>query len=415
MTNARIFFRHLPALALLLCATPRLPAQPPQPRCDWSAFDHNAADLRAARDAALKITETDLNTDVPPEAIKQIQQFKNSLSDALNNYFLCQPSQFPDAQALESDLYTRLAVAIPPPPDKRPEPPQNDSGPQAGLYLSDITLKVKIVPDQRKLIAVLTTFGIPYGEDAELDIFAPANSGKWQPVISFTSKPYNSIAGAFLGFDYKISPPDSKGDWFMVATHINPWPQSCWQNLYIDAVRPNQLGMLYQLFHEEQNGYICDDAAPYLRGVKADSFQLRFSIASIDESQLSSPSLMTYKVEGDEVTRIEPVALNPVNFVDEWTRRTWRDAQGWSVPTNLAQLSEDHAKLHNQASGDFVGFRACTAPLTSEVEFKADDGEGPSRFFLVKKNPDGYIMLKISDRPTPSCRTPNRITAIKDR
>jgi hypothetical protein len=374
--------------------------------------------MREARDAAMKISEDEGNTEVPPEAIKQIQQFKNSLNAALHSYFLCPPNLIPENQALERDLYARLAIPAPPPRDKQQTFNESDRGPWTGQYLNEVTIKAKVVLDARKLIAIVTTFGIPYGEDAELDVFAPDSRGRWRPVIDLTSKPYNSIAGAFQAFDYKISPPNSKGDWFAVATHINPWPSSCWQSLFIDAVRPDDLGMEYQLFHDQQNGYICDDVPPYLRNVTADGFQVRFSIASIDESQLSSISLMNYKVEGDEVTRVQPVALNPVNFVDEWVRRTWRDAQGWSSLTNLANLRDEHSKLHRQGVpnlGDFVAYRSCGTPPVSEVEFTENDGEGPNRYFLVKKTADNFTMLKVSDHTTASCKGPNRVATLQER
>ncbi len=148
-----------------------------------------------------------------------------------------------------------------------------------------------------------------------------------------------------------------------------------------------------------------------------DGFQVRFSIASIDESQLSSINLMNYKVEGDEVTRVQPVAVNPVNFVDEWIRKTWRDAQGWSSPGNLAKLHDEHTKLHTQASGsgDFVEYRSCTTPTTTEVRFTANDGDGPGHYFLVKRTLDGFNMLTVTDHPTASCKGPNKLTTLHDR
>jgi hypothetical protein len=173
--------------------------------------------------------------------------------------------------------------------------------------------------------------------------------------------------------------------------------------------------MEYQRFHEEQNGYVCDDVPPYLRSVSADGFQIRFSINSIDESQLSSVSLMNYKVIDDEVVRVQPVALNPVNFVDEWARRPWQDARDWSAPGNLSSLHNRHLKLHRQSATDFVAFRSCAIASTSEVEAAENAGDGPSHFFLVKKSADSFAMLRVSDHATESCRGPNRLSSIQDR
>lgn len=391
-------------------------AQPAEPKCDWPAFERSAANLRAARDAAMKISEDQGNTEVPPEAIKEIQAFKNALFDSLQVYFRCQPTALPDPKALESDLYSRFQIPVPQPPDPLAVANPDDNGPWMGLYLGDISISVLTVHDSRHLVAVRTSFGIPYGADAELDVFAPDKDGRWSAVINLTSKPYKSIAGAFLAFDYKISRPNPKGDWFVVATHINPCPTSCWQDLFTDAVRPQDFGFEYQLFHDEQYGYICTDDAPYLRSVASDGFQTRFNIDSIDESQLNTASLKTYKIMGDEVVRVQPVALNPVNFADEWVRTKWREARDWSDSQSIAQLRLSHQKLHD-SRGDFASFRACTTLGRSQVEFDefVNGSDGPTWYFLVRKTGDDYTMLRVSQHPDPSCKGPDRLGSIKDR
>jgi hypothetical protein len=413
--KAQSLSRYAFVIVAFLCANLSGSAQTQPVKCDWTAFERSAAEMRAARDAAQKISEDEGNTDVPPEAIKQIQQFKHSLYTALQSYFLCQPNSAFEVRKLEGDLYARLAIPVPPPPDKQSIFDENDGGPWTGLYLDDVSIKVETIPDARKLVAILTGFGIPYGSDAELDVFAPGEDGKLKPAVNFTSKPYNSIAGAFEGLDYMISPRDPKGSWFVVATHVNPWPTSCWQGLFIDAVRPSDLGMQYQLFHDEQYGYICNDIPPYLRSVSADGFQIQFSIQSIDESRGSSVSLMNYKIVDDEVVRIQPVGLDPVNFVDEWVRRPWRDAQDWSAQGNLTNLHNRHLKLHKLGATDFVAFRNCAIASTSEVEAAENAGDGPSHFFIVKTRGGRFTMLRVSDRPADSCKGPNQLSSIRDR
>jgi len=398
----------------LLCAGTRLSAQTPELKCDWTRFQQNAADLRTARDAARKIPENEGDSDVPPEAIKQIQQFKNSLYASLQDYFLCQPLRMPNAQALQTDLYTRLSLPVPP-PDPENAMSEKDAGPWTGLFLSNITITIQNVSDTRNLVAVLTQFGIPYGADAELDIFS-LQKDAWKPVVNFTSEPYKRISGGFEAFEYKISPPGPKNSWFLVATHVNPWPTSCWQTLFIDAIRPDEIGMSYPLFHEEHWGYICDDVPPYLRSVTADTFQVRFSMPSVDESALSSVSVMTYKVHDDHAVRIQPVALNPVNFVDEWMRTPWRDAQDWSAPGHLADLRKAHTIQH--LSGDFTAYRSCSSTSLNEVEFGEEDEKTDkerSRFFLVRQNGNIFQMARASNHHDPSCNGPNRLDSVKDR
>ncbi len=140
--NANKRFRFLLTISLLLPMTSRIHAQTTEAKCDWTAFERSAAEMRAARDAAMKISEDDLDTEVPPEAIKQIQQFKNSLYGALQSYFVCQPNRIPDNKTLESDLYTRLAIPIPPPRDNQPVGDKKNPKPSTGLYLKIVAIDV---------------------------------------------------------------------------------------------------------------------------------------------------------------------------------------------------------------------------------------------------------------------------------
>lgn len=367
-------------------------------------------------------------TEVPPETIGQIQAFKNGLDEAYKEFFLCQPPETPDPAALERVLYQKLGLPEPRPP--KPNATAEDSGYGSGLYLTEVEIKVQVVPDARRLVAVKTTFQVPYGDDAALDVFAPGKDGKWGQVIHFTSRPYASIAGAMTGFDYRLSPPDEKGRWFAVATYINPWPSSCWQTLSVEAVRPNfflvdpkskesvSFGEGYRIFHDEEGGYVCDDVPPYLAGISKDGFEIRFAISSIDEGSLNSVSHMNYHIDEDEVARVQPVASNAVNFADEWARRKWEQAQVWSALGNLTPLKRSHAALHKTISGDFISLRSCSMGSEQEVGF-SETGEGgkdgPTWYFLVKETGKAYTMLRVSHQPMPGCEGQNRLETIRER
>ena len=378
----------------------------------------------------MKVVIKNFETDVPPETIGQIQAFKNGLDEAYKEYFLCQPPETPNPAALEKALYQKLGLPEPNPAASDASAKDADLGPWLGLYLTEVEIKVQVVPDARRLVAIKTIFEIPYGQDAALDVFAAGKDGKWGQVIHFTSRPYASIVGAFTGFDYRLSPPDEKGKWFAVATYINPWPSSCWQTLSVEALRPDfyltepedkdsvPFGEGYSIFHDEEYGYVCDDVPPYLAGIGKDGFEIRFSISSIDEGSLNSVSHMNYRIDGDEVTRVQPVATNAVNFADEWVRRKWEQALLWSAQGNLAALARSHAALHKTISGDFISLRSCSASAEEEVGFSASgEGgkDGPTWYFLVNDTRKAYTMLRVSHQPKPECKGRNRLDAVKER
>jgi hypothetical protein len=106
----------LAGAACMLGAVPYISAQPPETKCDWTAFERSAAEMRAARDKAMKVATKDLWSDVAPEVMAEIQTFKNGLNDAYDQFFLCEPQQMPEPIALEKALYQKLGLPEPKPP-----------------------------------------------------------------------------------------------------------------------------------------------------------------------------------------------------------------------------------------------------------------------------------------------------------
>jgi hypothetical protein len=127
---------------------------------------------------------------------------------------------------------------------------------------------------------------------------------------------------------------------------------------------------------------------------------------------------MNYRIDGDEVTRVQPVATNAVNFADEWVRRKWEQAQRWSTPGNVAALERLHAMLHGSGMGDFISLHSCSLVSEQEVGFtlEGDRGnDGPTWYFLVRDAGKVYTMLRVSHQPTPRCKGRNRLKMVRER
>jgi hypothetical protein len=410
-------FRAYSLRTLILLTLLGLPlfivGQPVSPGCDWAKFDRETAEMRAARDAAIQVVTPDGDTDVSPEAIKQIQAFKNGIFAAYQDLFLCQSDALPEAKDLQKEIDTRLGLSKPKPETTAGQP---DDGPWKGLLLTHVEIKLDVVSDVRKLIAIRTKFDVPYGDDSELDVFSRTKDEAWKPVIHFTSRPYARIDGAFTGFDYRISPPDEKGEWFVVTSYINPWPTSCWQTLTVDALHPDEYFWTDSIFHQALWGYVCADDEPYIRQITSKTFQFAFGVTSIDEGSLESKSLQTYRVEGDEVTRIQPVASDSVNFADEWTRSKWAESRDWSATEGFKLLSAAHHELHGGTNGDFTELRSCSMPHQEQVGYEtilANGNGGPSWYFRVKHVGNAYTMMRVNRHPDLACHGQNRISSVE--
>ncbi len=79
-----------------------------------------------------------------------------------------------------------------------------------------------------------------------------------------------------------------------------------------------------------------------------------------------------------------PLALSPVDFLDQWVQLKWEDAKRWTKASSDSALQEWHAKLNSLAS---ESTEIESAHLCSGTE------EGDQRWL---------IQLSIDRRPNPS-------------
>jgi hypothetical protein len=112
-------------------------------------------------------------------------------------------------------------------------------------------------------------------------------------------------------------------------------------------------------------------------------------------------------IDGDRVTRVDPVALCPRDFVDEWLTLPWGESARWSSSPALRRW---HSKLHADiVSGLFGETMHCGTPDLWQVTFAPSDPQGnfapePGVYFLLRWRPPYHLtIVDISDTPWPRC------------
>jgi hypothetical protein len=78
---------------------------------------------------------------------------------------------------------------------------------------------------------------------------------------------------------------------------------------------------------------------------------IEFTQASIDAGVHNREAVRHFLIDGDQVRRVDPVALSPRDFVDEWLTRPWNESAAWSESLKLLMW---HGKLH-AVGGEFAG------------------------------------------------------------
>ncbi|MGB7761899.1 MAG: hypothetical protein WBL61_18845 [Bryobacteraceae bacterium] len=134
---------------------------------------------------------------------------------------------------------------------------------------------------------------------------------------------------------------------------------------------------------------------------------IEYTEASIDAMVHNREAIRYYLIDGDHVRRVDPVALSPRDFVDEWLTRGWNESAAWSASPTLQQW---HRRLHGDwVGGQFGDTMHCQTPDLWQVTFEPHDAEKnfapePKVYFLVRwRPPYRFTMADISDKPWSRC------------
>jgi hypothetical protein len=178
---------------------------------------------------------------------------------------------------------------------------------------------------------------------------------------------------------------------------------SVWQTFYIRVFR---LDASQTLLLQEAPTANIDDASARLEPA---GVLIEFSGFSVDAGILVRKYVLHYTVDADSVRRIDPIALSPQDFVEEWLARPWDEISAWTEP----RLTEWHSKLHkDHVGGEYDAVRRCTKPGEWQVSIYLGDGDNPSYFSVLDRGEYRFRMLDISETPREECSGQNEMLGI---
>jgi hypothetical protein len=373
--------------------------------CSQTAVTSAAEQVRSARKNLLALPVGDgLQTDVSPVAQKAVASMKNALSDFVRSYMKCTPAQF-DAAAAEKNLMTLVGGYEMP----SGEVISNDHlPPDFGKYGFELYFGVR-QSESPRLVSITADFSIECGGDTVLLVFSPQD-GSWSEVLHWQTKPYTTVAGGTMAFDYGISPVDESGGWYAVVHTIAPWCSSTWSSIRYEVLRPTADALKPRVLMSNSD-YMWWGNEDYGKvTVGRNEFDLRFHSSSIDAGVHNRVFIRHYSVMGDTVRRTQPVAVSPRDFVDEWIVSPWSVAREWSSKVSLSELQQAHVKWyrHEKATNRLLEF--CSAhkcPGDSyQVEVCEETGKNfnvsHSNYFEVARS-GTYTMTRVSSVANPRC------------
>jgi hypothetical protein len=260
---------------------------------------------------------------------------------------------------------------------------------------------------QPQLIGIVARMPIECGLDSALFVFE-REAGAWRERLHWQSAPYTDVSGAFEAFDYKISPPDAHGRWYVLVKDVAPWCSSTWSTVRYAVLRPSSSGATPIVFRGEDEIYWGSEDFGAITA-NARDFDVRFHAASIDPGVHNRVWIRHFTIDGDTVRRVPPIALTPRDFVDEWIRTPWAQAARWSAPAKRAALARSHRQLRaawHKHYYEFAAIHACPGrPHRYEVGLTSDDDE-PDWFLTIRGDSD-FTLIGVARAANPACRGPD--------
>jgi hypothetical protein len=109
-----------------------------------------------------------------------------------------------------------------------------------------------------------------------------------------------------------------------------------------------------------------------------------------------------YRIQGDKLDRIDPIALNPRDFTEEWLTQPWSQSELWSQPSARTALQSVH---DDDNGGEFAPTLHCRQrPDLWQVRIDRSSQEKGSVYFLVRwRPPYHFTMVQALNSPSSDC------------
>ncbi len=370
--------------------------------CDTNATESAAKILAERQQVLLQHGVEEMDGTVSAALSRQIRDLKDALVQTVDASLACTPLEA-DAPAIDA----RLSGILPGNPPKQVAAAQADAARTYDVYGNSLFTTVETPLDAPHLRIIQAGFYIQCGgQDVVLLVYEPGEHG-WRRALRWQSAEYAVISDAFGGFyNYVLLPARRGKPWRVAFVHGMPWCTSRWSGYKIDLLEPAP-GAARLIWHSE-GGYV-RESEPRL-SARPDGFELRLDVGTIESEQMVRKGVLRYKVDGDRVERIAPIAVDGRGFVDAWLQAPWSEAKQWSAVAGAMQFTAVHAEFeqgHNDASVTYSygPVRSCFDKSRYEVEIDATPG-GPE-FYAIQEGSGGYTLVNYGTTQDDRCSGPN--------
>lgn len=259
-------------------------------------------------------------------------------------------------------------------------------------------------------IVVAARMGILCGMDASVYAYE-WRGGHWmrfwdqeQPIV----RGKDFVPRNYVGASIAENDPAAPTSQLILSLGSADWCSSNWRPVYFTLSRAPSGGGTPTLLLDtaETNAFQGAHDVPIRGATGKDDALIEFTQGSRDADVHSYEAVRHYSVVDNMVKRIDPIALGPRNFVEEWLAADWREAAGWSA-AGAPDFGGWHRKFEAKPGlGDFAGetTRCAEAGLWQIGAATGDDDHPGMAWFVVRWTPP-YVfrMVSIANQPRADC------------
>jgi len=276
-----------------------------------------------------------------------------------------------------------------------------DSASSSVGYLGKVQLRYQ----QRQTFLVLkTAVEVDCGFDESAYLYRQEN-GRWNRVWETEQNTYTKEEYTVQRIHAILVSPNlnQTSPYFVLSLGTEPWCSSNWHDVYVRLWSLSPLDPRPKLLLDKSEwGFLGRHDIPVQGSVGRNEALIEYTIASIDGSLLTREAILHYSLTQDKAERIDPFALSPRDFVEEWLAEPWEQSRLLSQASSRAALKTAHQDVGRD---EFIQpTRHCRSPDLWQVALGSMEGKKAAAYYLVRwRPPYHFTMVQVSPRPLPAC------------
>ena len=250
-------------------------------------------------------------------------------------------------------------------------------------------------------LIVQTAVGIQCGFDHSAYIYNWSVSG-WNRVWQNEQTNYTTVHYTPQKLHAVLISPYQEGQAPVVLTlGTHSWCSSTWHPVYYRLFRLGAELAPRPSLHGSAMAWLGKDDSAVHGRISAEDAWIEYTILSIDGGAHNRQAVQHFKITPTKIERIQPVALRPRDFVEEWLQTGWQEAAAWS---DTPDLGAQHLALHKPfVGGSYIETtKHCSAALW---QVGIELGVPPKPFYFVVRweKSNHFTMMHILNQPMPEC------------